>query len=190
MPPNSHICLFGGTFDPIHLGHSYIALQAQRSLQLDKVIFLPCRKSPHKLDKKTASEEHRLKMCQLATEPMPWAEIHDHDLTTPAPSYSWKTAEYFKSLYPDAQLYWLMGTDQWNALHRWNNFEHLASLLDFIVFTRGDDKLVERPFKHSIITGNHPASSTKVRNHYLHSDKKHPWLHPEVAAYIQQHQLY
>ena len=110
------ICLFGGTFDPIHLGHTHIARAAVEQLELDLVLFLPCRQSPHKTDQQHADAKHRLAMCRLATADFPWAEVNDHDLTSPPPSYSWRTAQAMQKNFPLAQLYWLMGTDQWDAL--------------------------------------------------------------------------
>ncbi|MFC5049446.1 nicotinate (nicotinamide) nucleotide adenylyltransferase [Rubritalea spongiae] len=187
--PQTKICLIGGTFDPIHLGHTYIALQAKLSLSLDKVIFLPCRQSPHKLDIETASDAHRLKMCKLATAELPWAEVSDYDLTAPTLSYSWRTAEHFKALYPDAELFWLMGTDQWNALPRWNRAEHFAQLLQIIVFHRTEPLLSLDGFQSLPLSGQHPASATAVRND---AQKNRPmrWLHPKVANYIKENKLY
>ena len=189
MSHTPSIALFGGTFDPIHLGHIHIAQLAQESLQLEKVIFLPCRKSPHKLDVKTASDQHRLSMCKLATEDLDWAEVHDHDLTTPAPSYSWKTVEFFKRQYPEAKLHWLMGTDQWNALDRWNRHEHLASMVDFIVCTRGCDALAPLPYNKKVITSEHPASASAIREAYAENSPPQ-WLDKKVAEYISEHRIY
>lgn len=184
-----NICLFGGTFDPIHLGHIHIAKAARDALGLDKVIFLPCRQSPHKAGIEHASEEHRLEMCRLATTPYDWAEVDDHDLTAPAPSYSWRTAETMASRFPNARLFWLMGTDQWQALPEWNRPEHLASLVEFIVFSRGNAAEPKSGYRLHRIQGKHPASATAIRasaNKALLEE----WLAPEVAAYILNHHLY
>jgi len=184
------IALFGGTFDPIHQGHIKIAELAKEHLQLDKVIFLPCKQSPHKLDRKTANELHRLEMCQHAIKHIDWAEVHDCDLTSPPPSYSWKTAEYFNhKIYPDAELYWLMGTDQWNSLHKWSRFEHLATLVKFIVCTRGSAKLNKLDFSPDVIKSSHPASSTKIRED-LKADREPLWLNNNVREYIYSNNIY
>ncbi|MGJ8673624.1 nicotinate (nicotinamide) nucleotide adenylyltransferase [Rubritalea sp.] len=183
------ICLIGGTFDPIHLGHTHIAHQAMSALALDKVIFLPCKQSPHKLGVESASATDRLKMCQLATEELPWAEVNDYDLTSTPPSYSWRTAEHFKSLYPDAELYWLMGTDQWNALPRWDRAEHFAQLVQIIVFDRTERHHSQEGFQCIQLTGHHPASATAVRKDIL-TGSSVSWLHPKVASYIKEKQLY
>lgn len=189
------ICLFGGTFDPIHLGHIHIARKAKEAFELEKVIFLPCKQSPHKQSKQHAEEKHRLAMCKLAISELPWAEVDDFDLTAPPPSYSWRTAESFAKKYPDSRLYWLMGTDQWEALPRWSRPEYLASLVEFIVFARGEFPKARPSYQLHALKGNHPASATAIRNE-LHSIKppnkaySHEWLSPKVTKYILQHKLY
>jgi len=183
------ICLFGGTFDPIHLGHTHIAAVAVKQLGLDRVIFLPCRQSPHKTGQHNTSGKHRLAMCQLATGGLDWAKVDDHDLITPAPSYSWRTAEAMQSRFPDAQLYWLMGTDQWQALPRWDRPEQLARLVEFIVFTRGETPRPREDYRMHAIEGAHPASATAIRQSPISSDST-SWLAPKASQYIHLHQLY
>jgi len=188
----ARICLFGGTFDPIHLGHTYIAQQAMLKMALDKVIFLPCRQSPHKTSKQNAPDGDRLTMCDLATDMMPWAEVSNYDLTAPEPSYSWRTAEHFQQVYPEAELFWLMGTDQWNALNRWARIDYLSSIVTFIVFTRGGEALAPHAFRHRVIQGAHPASATKIRNDIAaaQTPRRSPWLHPDVSTFLSQTSLY
>jgi len=183
------ICLFGGTFDPIHLGHTHIAEKAVEQLGLDRVIFLPCRQSPHKTGQRHASSGDRLAMCQLATAELPWAEVDEFDLVTPPPSYSWRTAEAMRQKYPSAQLYWLMGTDQWEMLPRWSHPEKLARLVEFIVFTRGTPPQPRPGFQMHSISGNHPASATAIRKHALSENSKH-WLNPKVRDYLVKKALY
>lgn len=184
------ICLFGGTFDPIHLGHTFIAHQAQSQLGIDKVIFLPCQQSPHKLDSKSATAENRFKMCQLATSPFPWAEVSDYDLCSPPPSYSWRTAEHFKSLFPNAQLFWLMGSDQWRSIARWERAHHFASLLKIIVYSRKSEASFVQSFESTLLnTLQHPASATAIRGQLVEG-KNSPWLHPAVASHIKKNCLY
>ena len=183
------ICLVGGTFDPIHLGHTYIASKCQRELGMDKVIFLPCRQSPHKLTKQNAPDDQRLKMCQLAIAHLPWAEVDDYDLLAPSPSYSWRTAEVFQQRYPDAELYWLMGTDQWEVIHQWNRAEHLASLVKFIVISRGEEPAEVKGFHCISLSGAHTASATAIRK-APDSPIAQAHLHVNVYEYIRENSIY
>lgn len=193
--PSSHspsVCLFGGTFDPIHDGHIQIATLAREKLQLDQVLFLPCHQSPHKLDQKSASSEARLKMCELATANLPWAEVSDYEVKKSGTSFSYQTASYFKDLYPHSTLYWLMGTDQWNSLSKWKHPEILASKVTFIICQRGEAHLQDHDYSHHFISSNHPASSTEIRKNIKTGVSSHSaeWLNPGVDAYIKAQQLY
>lgn len=189
MKAKQKICLIGGTFDPIHLGHTYIAEKCYRELNMDKVIFLPCKQSPHKLTKQNAPDHHRLAMCELAVKALHWAEVHDYDLTAPSPSYSWRTAEIMQQKYPEADLYWLMGTDQWDAILKWNRPKHLASLVNFIVVSRGENPKNIKNFTLSHIGGAHTASATYIRKH-PYSSLTRSWLSPLVLEYMQTHNIY
>lgn len=159
------ICLFGGSFDPVHTGHLKIASVAQQTCGLDELVFLPAACSPFKQGQKTHfTDEERLHMLHLATEDMPWASVSDMDLQLPPPSWSWRIAENWHHEHPQAKLYWLMGTDQWEQLHRWARFDYLCKLLHFIVYHRGTAPL-PRPGVRStfICAGMHAASSSAIR---------------------------
>jgi nicotinate-nucleotide adenylyltransferase len=183
------ICLFGGTFDPIHLGHTHIAAAAVEQFDLDRVIFLPCQQSPHKPGENHAGAQHRLAMCRLATSAFDWAQVDDHDLVAPVPSYSWRTAKAMRLRFPDARIFWLMGTDQWQELPRWGRPEYLSDLVEFIVFTRGDEPEPRHGYRMQVIRGDHPASATAIR-HSAADQLMTRWLHPAVAEYISAHSLY
>lgn len=189
ITPPEKICLFGGTFDPIHLGHIQIASKAVEKLGLNRVIFLPCQQSPHKPGQQHADARHRLAMCQLATHDFDWAEVSDHDLVTPPPSYSLKTAQAMHKRLPYARLFWLMGTDQWQVLPKWHRPDELAQLVEFIVFARGEKPTPRHGYRMHAIQGDHPASATAIRQSFKDQGSQ-PWLHSEVAQYIQNHNLY
>lgn len=185
-PAQPNLCLYGGTFDPIHLGHTFIAQQVVKQLGIDKVIFLPCRQSPHKDSQSHFSDDERLTLCRAATEHLAWAEVSDYDLTAPSPSYSWRTIEHFKSQNPGSQLYWLMGTDQWEAFPRWARAEHIAEMLEIVVYCR-DRRPIKHPgFQCQIIEGSyHPASATAVRKH-IANQQVSPWLAPGLDELIKK----
>ena len=188
------IALFGGTFDPIHNGHLQIAADARQALGLDQVRFLPCHISPHKQDVRSTPPADRLEMVRLAIADLPWAVADDHDLVCPQPAYSWRTAEEMAGRFPGAQLFWLMGADQWLALPRWQHPERLAAAVEFIVFAR--DGTPEPPadptWKLHFLPGSHPASATAIRAGLAAGDENETcaWLPPAVAGYIRQNGLY
>jgi nicotinate-nucleotide adenylyltransferase len=183
------IGLMGGTFDPIHEGHIFVAQQALKQANLDQIIFIPCRKSPHKIDQQNTSTDHRLAMVKLATKNLAWAQVNDFEITSPIPSYSYLTAEYFQKINPNADLFWISGNDQWSVLLTWKNPHQLAKFVTFLVFDReGKPKAIEG-FKMQHLTGTYPASSTNLRRN-ITKEKYHQWLNPDVCNYINLHNLY
>lgn len=187
--PTQKICLFGGTFDPIHLGHIHIAKAAVKQLDLNRVLFLPCRQSPHKTGQQHAGATHRLEMCRLATAGLAWAEVNDYELTAPTPSYSWRTATEMTARFPRAQLFWLMGSDQWQSLPLWNRPNYLAEFVEFIVYSRGNIPTPRAGYRMHAIHGDHPASATQIRESASTGLRK-DWLTPNVASYITDKHLY
>ena len=157
-------CLFGGSFDPVHAGHLTIAAAAQKQCGLDEVVFLPAACSPFKQGKNTFfSDAQRLQMLQIATADLPWANVSELDLQLPPPSWSWRVVEKCQTLYPGAELFWLMGTDQWEALERWARYDYLCEHLTFIVYHRGAAPKPREGVSSIFIEGNHPASSSAIR---------------------------
>jgi nicotinate-nucleotide adenylyltransferase len=184
------IALFGGTFDPVHLGHLQLATAAKQSLDLDEVRFLPCQISPHKLGTLPTRGEDRCEMLRLATRQVPWAVVDDFELQQAAPTYSYQTAEAMAERFPAARLFWLMGCDQWEALPRWKHPERLAAKVEFIVLARDRDPQPREGFSLHVIHGEHPASATQIREAIASGEKKHPWLAPTVADWISKNRLY
>jgi nicotinate-nucleotide adenylyltransferase len=182
------IGLFGGTFDPVHLGHIHLATLAKDALGLDEIRFLPCQISPHKTGTAPASGGDRAEMLRLATAGLPWAVVDDSDLNQTGLSYSYQTAEAMAERFPDARLFWIMGGDQWDALPRWKNPERLAERVEFAVLARGETPHPREGYRLHVIAGDHPSSATEIR---CNIDRgTHPWLHPEVARHIQSRGLY
>lgn len=184
------IALFGGTFDPVHLGHVHLAEQARAALALDEVRFIPCRISPHKTGTAPTIADHRLEMLRLATRDLPWAAVDDLETHREGPSYSWQTAEAMKARFPDARLFWIMGTDQWDALPDWARPETLAACVEFVVFSRGRPPLPREGSILHALQGGHPASATAIREAIAAGEPSHPWLHPDVSRWIAEHHLY
>ncbi len=158
------ICLFGGSFDPIHSGHLHIAQQAYENCGLDSVIFLPAACSPFKQHQQLMlSDAQRLELIHLATDNLPWAEVSELDLTLPPPSWTWRLVELWRKQEPDAELYWLMGTDQWAQLDAWARSDYLREQLHFIVYHRGSAPRSRPDAQACFLHGEHPASSSAIR---------------------------
>lgn len=182
------LCLFGGSFDPVHSGHLAIAQAAVEAADLDRVVFLPAGRSPHKAGGPVAGPRQRLEMLRLALAGRPWAEISDFDLHR-SPAYSIDTVRHFERA--GRALYWLLGADQWQRLDGWRQPEELARRVHFLVFPRGPLEIAPRPgVRHTVVEARHPASSTRIRG-LAAEGKPLQGLVPEpVAAFIRENQLY
>lgn len=188
LPPR--LAFFGGTFDPIHLGHLEIARKAQFALQLDQVIFLPCRQSPHKTDTPSASDQERLEMIKIAIQDIHWAHVSDFELKKPPPSYTWETLREFKNTFrDDSRLFLILGLDQWNSLPRWKHPERLAEDVEFIVIGRDGHPDSRPDYRAHFIEGDHPASSSQIRED-ISSAISPRWLPKKIRTYLAQKGLY
>ncbi len=178
------VCLFGGSFDPVHSGHLLIAAEAQRVCGLNRVVFLPAARSPFKVESAGLfSDKQRVELLRLATAELPWAEVSELDLRLPPPSWSWRVVETWKKLHPQDKLYWLMGTDQWAQLHRWARYEYLTEQLHFIVYARETMPQPREGVRASFIQGHHPASSSLIRAALQEATPLPPsWLPDAVEA--------
>ncbi|MDP3850961.1 MAG: nicotinate (nicotinamide) nucleotide adenylyltransferase [Luteolibacter sp.] len=190
MSSSRKIALFGGTFDPVHLGHIHLAEAARRHMKLDEVRFLPCRISPHKTGSLPSSPADRMAMLRLATGDFPWAVVDDFELRHERPSYSYQTAGAMAERFPGARLFWIMGGDQWDALPSWAEPQRLAACVEFIVFARGGVPKPRAGYVMHAINAGHPASATAIRNAITHGDGEHAWLAPPVDTYIREHRIY
>ncbi|NDI16649.1 MAG: nicotinate (nicotinamide) nucleotide adenylyltransferase [Verrucomicrobia bacterium] len=128
--------LFGGTFDPFHLGHFLIARTAREIFSLDQVVFLPCSQSPLKAVRPIASDRARLGWLRAGLKGERWASVSSWEIDRHGPSYSVEAARHWKALEPKGELYWILGSDQWSTLPRWKSFEELGGLVKFLVFPR------------------------------------------------------
>ncbi len=186
MPPPMKTCLFGGSFAPVHSGHLLMAEEARSICGLERVVFLPANRSPFKMEERALfTDAQRLELLRLATAGLPWAEVSELDLCLPAPSWSWRVVEAWRSAHPQDELYWLMGTDQWEQLHRWARCDYLAEQLHFIVYARGEGNAAppqpREGVRATFIHGHHPASSSAIRAALLSGSPLPAGWMPEAA---------
>jgi nicotinate-nucleotide adenylyltransferase len=190
MSETGNIALFGGTFDPVHLGHIHIAEAARNALPLDEVRFIPCRVSPFKTANAPTRPEDRMEMLRLATRDLTWAVVDDFEVKREGPSYSWQTAGAMKARFPNSRLFWIMGTDQWELLPDWAHPEKLAACVEFIVFSRGSTPQPREGYRLHVVHAVHPASASGIREAIQRGGGKPEWLHPDVARLIEERGLY
>ena len=133
------IGIYGGTFNPPHLGHIGAARCAAKALGLDKLLVIPDRIAPHKqLPADSPSPEQRLEMLRLSLENEAGMEVSDLELKREGVSYTYQTVAQVREAYPQARIYLLMGTDMFLSLHQWRSPEKIWSDAVIAVFCRGD----------------------------------------------------
>jgi nicotinate-nucleotide adenylyltransferase len=195
------IGIFGGTFDPVHLGHLSIARDAQAFAQLDEVLFVPNVASPFKLDARPAEAEHRVEMLRLALADQPDFHLSELELERGGVSYSIDTVEALRAEDPERALFFIIGADSLVDLHRWRRPYELLEACTFIVLARPGFELrpadisLDPPWSERLI-GNlctvHlvDISSTEVRAKAAQGKPLKALVPPAVEAYIERCQLY
>jgi len=205
MVTQRKIVLFGGTFDPVHLGHTIVADAVAEYIGAERIIFVPAKLSPLKGFLPRASDIDRFQMLSLATAGENIFEVSDCELKRPAPSYTLDTVRQFQSeCGSEASVYWLLGADGIDELVYWHQIAELIDECNLAAmyragFDRPDfSKLepllgrhrIEKLRQNIIPTPLVDISSTKVRNSLAAGDDVTQMLHPRVLSYIRENGLY
>jgi len=197
--------LFGGTFDPIHLGHTSVAAFAADSIKAEKVIFIPAKRSPLKNLLPKAADSDRFAMIVLAVSGNEKFELSNCELKKNTPNYTIDTVREFKKVYgQDVEICWLVGADSLEELPYWYKITDLMDECTLCVMYRagykdpdftkfierwGDERVKE--LQRSIIqTPLIDISSTEIRKRLAEGKDVSKMLHPAVADYIVKHGLY
>lgn len=130
--------LFGGTFNPPHKGHLFIAGEIMKEFKLDKVFFIPSYSPPHKDLKNIIAAPHRFEMTRLLIDGEDKFELSDYEVKKSGVSYSIDTIKHFISAYPDYELYFITGSDAFYEIDTWKNYHEVLSLIKVIVYLRED----------------------------------------------------
>lgn len=170
------IALFGGSFNPPHLGHVEAARSVVACLKPDRLLIMPTHVSPHKvMAEDTPSPELRLALCRLAFAGIPEAEVSDLEMRREGKSYTADTLLELHTMYPEDELVLIMGTDMILSLESWSRPETIMALAEIAVLLRGVDEDAQvlahiqylRETYHAKITllqtGVYPAASTEIR---------------------------
>lgn len=129
------IGLFGGAFNPPHNGHMAVARCALKKENLDKLIFIPTGNAPHKKETEI-SREDRYNMVLAAISGEEKMSVSDYEIMRSEVNYSANTAEYFKSLYPEDELFFIIGDDSYNDLETWYEPHRIMEVSTLLVFPR------------------------------------------------------
>lgn len=194
------IGLFGGTFDPPHIGHIELAKKVLADFNLSKIVFLPAGNPPHKQGVKKTDKLHRYEMIKMATEGISRFEVSDFDIKNEKPNYSYITIDYFKKYYKDDEIFFIIGADSFRDLPLWKNYRELLTMCTFIVVPRPGVPEGDYYAKYS---GDEPApsvffvkdfsydlSSTYLREKIARGEAVDADLPQGVLDYIKDNKLY
>lgn len=194
------IGFLGGTFDPPHIGHLWLAEAARQTLNLDKILFLPAGQPPHKSDEPVTAVHHRRQMTELAIAGNNHLLLDMTDAERPSPHYTSTLLPLLQQAHPDSELYLLIGSDSLRDLPFWHEPEKVISQCRLVVLPRpgitvdwvmlslyvsGVDEVVDMLNGPTI-----DISSTMIREWLAEGNQPHYLVPSAVLSYIQANNLY
>lgn len=197
----SLIGLFGGTFDPPHLGHLALAMAARRQLGLDRLLWMLTPDPPHKQGQSITPLDHRLAMVKLALEGHPEFELSTVEIDRPGPHLSLDTVRIVAEQNPGAGLVYLMGGDSLHDLPTWHRPADLVSALHFLVVMRRPEDDIDLPALEAQIPGltakvrfvDAPPveiAASEIRTRVAAGQEFQQFVPPPVYEYIRKNLLY
>jgi nicotinate-nucleotide adenylyltransferase len=160
------VAIYGGSFDPVHLGHLWVAQHAVERLELDRVLFVPAATSPLKLHGPVASDLDRERMLRLALADttddrhLPTMFVDDRELRRGGISYSLDTVRELREELPAAELFLLVGSDAFASIRQWHRPTELLGLITPCVFRRGGDGEIDWEVLNGLVS---PARMGEIR---------------------------
>ena len=189
------IGIFGGTFNPPHMGHLIAAERVCEVLRLDKMYFIPSFISPHKRTGEETLARHRLAMVKLAVLGRKSFELSSVEVAAKETSYTYKTIELFRKRFPGSELYFIVGMDNYVTFHTWKYPDRISKSATMVVVNRPSEK--PRRFRSRfaksarfVTIPNIEISSTDVRARVRNGRSIRYLVPPAVERYILRKKLY
>ena len=194
------IGIMGGTFDPIHIGHLILAMEAINYKNLDEVWFIPAGNPNFKQDKNVTDKQKRFEMVKIATQDNKKFNVCDYEINKNGVTYSWKTMKYLRENY-DHDFYFIMGEDSLMSVETWENAEDFLKNTKILACIRRqeemsklDEKIDELKskgyFVEKIPASFIDISSTKIREKVQSNQDFRYFLPNQVFEYIVRNKLY
>ncbi|MFC1623807.1 nicotinate-nucleotide adenylyltransferase [Candidatus Omnitrophota bacterium] len=186
------IGILGGTFDPIHEGHLYLAKKVLKRLSLKKIIFILTYLPPHKKNIKTTPAGHRFNMVKCAIKNNKKFEVSDIEIKRGGRSYSVETLREIRKLYGDpAEIFFITGSDSLKGLGKWKNLKEILKLSRFVVVKRPRFTIKDAPSSFISLKVNAKDISASLIRNRIKKGKSITKLTPKaVRDYIKKHDLY
>lgn len=185
--------IYGGSFDPVHLGHLLVAQAAIEELGLDRLFFVPTAQSPFKPESKPAPDGIRLQLLRLALAGKSNCEVDDQEIRRGGISYTVDTLRNYAKRFAEAHLFYLIGADNAAKLNEWRESPELAKLAEFVAIPRpgGTTATFPLPFRGIILKGfPFGISSSEIRSRLKNGLPIENLVPAAVAEAIQAAKLY
>lgn len=183
--------VFGGSFDPIHVGHLSLASEVVASGLADEVWFLVSPQNPHKEACRLSDENVRMQMVRLAIEGNEKFKASDFEFTLPRPSYTINTLSALEKAFPDREFVLLIGADNWEKFDRWYRHEEILARYEIIVYPRENSLKPELPAGVTWLSAKlHDVSSTQIRELVANGCSISGLVVPAVQVFIDKNNLY
>jgi len=185
------IGIVGGTFDPVHYGHLVLAETARERLHLHRVMFIPAGVPPHKQRHEITDVEMRFRMIELAVAGNDFFCASRIEIDKQGISYSVETLRSLKKNHPEAEFYFLVGSDAIPELKTWKRIKEIFSLAHFVIARRPNFDTSVFPEDAVLLEGHFPDISSRVIRQRVREGVSIKGLVPEaVARFIKEHNLY
>lgn len=185
--------LFGGSFNPIHNGHTALARWLLRTAMLDEVWFVVSPQNPLKRRSDLLDDMTRLEMVRLALEDEPQMTASDFEFHLPRPSYMWNTLQQMSLRWPERDFRLIIGADNWLCFDRWFAHEEILARYPIIIYPRPNCNIdaARLPANVTLVsTPMNSVSSTLVRQRLSRGESVDGLLSPKVAEFIRKNNLY
>lgn len=192
--------VLGGTFDPVHNGHLHIARSLRQALDLDRIVWVPAGRPPHKAGQIVSSDRDRIAMLRLALAESPFDEISTVDIDRAGPSYTADSLELLQEQLAPARLVFLIGEDSLRDLPTWHDPDRIVAAAELAVAGRpgidADLEAVARTIPsiservHIVPMEELATSSSEIRQRVRAGEPLSGLVPPAVAEYIRNHALY
>lgn len=193
-PKRGRIGIFGGTFDPPHIGHLIIAEAARDQLGLERVLFMPAARAPHKRGARTAPANHRLAMVRAAVRGVPRFHASDFEIRKGGVSFTVDTVRFLRSIFPSKEIWLLLGSDNLQDFSTWKSPKDLLSMCRIAVYERPGfplhRRLVSRTGAVVLEGGLLDLSATLVRRLHQRGRSISFIVPPAVEKYMVRRRLY
>ncbi len=188
------VALFGGSFNPIHLGHLALAREVVSRGLADETWLMVSPHNPLKPSADLLDETLRFEMARIATADQPAVRASDFEISLPRPSFTWRTLEALRLSHPDTQFALLVGADNWACFNRWAHYEEILQSTPIIIYPREGYEIEEINLPAGVTLLNperlYPFSSTDIRRAFREGADVSRMLPPAVEAFIRRRGLY